>query len=154
MRVRPPTGSQSGNSDPETGVNLNSLTIFTKNRNTVVLATDSPRHLRFPENKMRYYNSLRLNVFLACNEKYWRHYDVMLKIHFLHKAQLIIFLAKKSYLFFELHKAVIRDVVFGFRAFLVTRSHCVQRKTILWKTEFSILEITWDQFILRGMYFP
>ena len=70
MRVRPPTGSQSGNSDPETGVNLNSLTIFTKNRNTVVLATDSPRHLRFPENKMKYYNSLRLNVFLACYEKY------------------------------------------------------------------------------------
>ena len=80
MRVRPPTGSQSGNSDPETGVNLNSLTIFTKNRNTVVLATDSPRHLRFPEKKLHIsFKKIKYiflasfikikYIFLACNEK-------------------------------------------------------------------------------------
>jgi hypothetical protein len=69
MRVRPPTGSQSGNSDPETGVNLNSLTIFTKNRNTVVLATDSPRHLRFPEKKLHISFIKIKYIFLASDEK-------------------------------------------------------------------------------------
>ena len=69
MRVRPPTGSQSGNSDPETGVNLKSLTIFTKNRNTVVLATDSPRHLRFPEKKIHISFIKIKYIFLACDEK-------------------------------------------------------------------------------------